>query len=222
MIAVSEGFRNFHAEWKGRVAGEQHSLRTRDFYLETPRDLSGFDILPDFIANHGEEWAVEYAAIFEREASIAARVDLDELLRFRMIFDRHLANLSSAQFDASFIASSDERSLFLIYHRIPPIRAVGALNKAKNASMDLVIGHAEGQFGHREMALISALSTLYMIEANHIMRVYMLFERLITPVDRRYRFSDIDGVLPVDYQPPTRNAQLSLPDKDDQGSVELF
>ena len=220
---MQQSFSNFYAVWKDKLSGHKISRKTRSVYLETARDRSGFDILPDFIARHGEQWAVDYATCFESTSGIAARADQLELTKFRMVFDRHIANLVRGTFDDDYITTSDERTLFLLYHRVPPLRICAALNKSKNSTLDFIIAHADGEFAHQQMALFSAMSTLFMIETNHIMRGYVLFDRVTAPVESRYQYDDnLPNDLPDGYNPPTRNAQLTLPDAAVQGSIEMF
>lgn len=216
-------FNEFYAQWKDLVGVTTSAELTKGMYFVDDRDHDGFDILPEFVKEHGEEWAVLIAAKFEKRSALAGRLDKMELAKFRMIFDRHLLNLSKAMFDEEYHKSSDERALFLIHQKVPPVRICSALTSMKNASIDMVIGKADGHFDHKELSLVSAMSTLFMIELNHIMRVYVYFAK---QQEEQQKFFEVvmqrDHDVDYNYAPPTTNGQMSYPDKSKYGMVDLF
>jgi len=219
---VSE-FKDFYRQWKGAIRVTSSVEFTRSIYFEEERDRIGFDVLPKFMEEHGVEWAVLVAAIFERRSALAGRLDQFALAKFRMVFDRHMLNLSKAEFDDAYHASSDERALFLIHQKVPPVRICSALAAAKNASLDMIVENAKNGVGEAEIALMGALSTLFMMELNHVMRVYVYFAR----ADRRDEalFDVIrqgDNGVRFDYKPPTENGQMSFPEVEKTGMMELF
>ncbi len=196
---------------------------TRDLYFTTDRDRLGFDILPSYIEEQGVDWSVAVAKEFELGSALASRLDPIELAKFRMIFDRHMVTLSKAKFDEDYHRSSDERALFLIFHKVPPVRIFSAMSRVKNVTFDFLHQGIDGGMTKRETAILSALSTLFFIELNHMMRVYIYFER--RAVDPLFSF---DVILPGDdmpkpgYEPPITNSQMSYPDKSRYGMVDLF
>jgi len=160
---------------------------------------------------------------FELGSALAARLSGIDLAKFRMIFDRHMVLLSQAKFDDEYHKSSDERALFLIYHRVPPVRIFAAMSSVKNVTFDLLLKNRPEGLSKRDLAILSALSTLFLIELNHIMRVYIYFER-----QAEDPFFCFDVILPGDeaprgdYEPPETNSQMSYPDKSKFGLMELF
>jgi len=216
-------FNEFFAEWKDRVAVVTSADLTRDLYFSTERDELGFDILPDYIGQQGVEWSVAVAGEFELGAALASRLDCLDITKFRMIFDRHMVNLSKAQFDEDYLRSSDERALFLIFHKVAPVQIFSAMSRIKNVTFDLLHESCEDGLGERELSILSALSTLFFIELNHIMRVYVYFERY-----RDGNTSFFDVIKPGQNTPrdgyclPTTNGQMSYPDKSKYGMMELF
>lgn len=216
-------FKEFYAHWKDVIRVTTSADLTRGLYFTDDRDEDGFDILPDFFREYGEEWAVLVATKFEARSALAGRLDRMGLAKFRMIFDRHLLNLSKATFDESYHKSSDERALFLIYEKVPPVRICSALNSAKNASIDMIISKADGRFAHEQLALISAMTSLFMIELNHIMRAYVYFTKHNRRADDVFKVTMVcDDQFQFDYAPPTSNGQMSFPDKAKFGMVDLF
>lgn len=216
-------FNEFYADWKDAIRVTTSADLTRGLYFQDERDEEGFDILPDFFKEYGEEWAVLVATKFEGRSSLAGRLDKMGLAKFRMIFDRHLLNLSKTKFDEEYLRSSDERALFLIHEKIPPVRVSSALNAAKNASLDFIISKSDGQFGAKELALLSAVSTLFMIEMNHILRVYVYYAQKNAKTTDMFKVvMRGDDSCQFDYAPPTTNGQMSYPDKSRYGMVDLF
>ncbi len=216
-------FNEFYGQWKDVIRVTTSADLTRGLYFQDDRDDEGFDILPDFFKEYGEEWAILVASKFEARSSLAGRLDKMGLAKFRMIFDRHLLNLSKTKFDEEYLRSSDERALFLIHEKVPPVRVSSALNSARNASFDFILLKSEGIFSGKEKALFSAISTLFMIEMNHIMRVYVYYAQ------QNSKAADIfkvvmrgDDACQFDYAPPTTNGQMSYPDKSKYGMVDLF
>lgn len=217
------GFKEFYEQWKDTIRVTTSADVTWRMYAREGRDLTGFDALNQFIAEHGEEWAVMVAGIFERRSALAGRLDTMELAKFRMVFDRHMLNLSRAEFDEAYLLSSDERALFLIHQRVPPVRVSSALTAAKNATIDMVTQKASDKDLSKQIGVISAFSTMFMIELNHIMRAYVYFAN----ANRRSgALFDVvrsgDDELRYDYTPPMTNAQMSMPDKKAVGVLELF
>lgn len=216
-------FKEFYAQWKDAIRVTTSPDLTRGMYFTTERDEEGFDLLSNFIANHGEDWAVLVAAEFESRSALAGRLDADALAKFRMIFDRHMLNLSKAEFGEDYHMSSDERALFLIAQKVPPVRICSALSAAKNATIDMVIAKANGHAGAEETALISAMTTLFMIELNHIMRVYIYYAEQVPESKRIFEVvMPRDATVDFNYAPPTSNGQMSYPDKSRYGMVDLF
>jgi len=216
-------FNEFFAKWKDRVCVTTSPELTRDLYFNTKRDSVGFDILPTYIEEQGVDWSVEVAKEFELGSALASRLEGIDLAKFRMIFDRHMVVLSKAKFDEEYHKSSDERALFLIYHRVPPVRIFAAMSGVKNVTFDLLHKNCAEGLNERDLALLSALSTLFLIELNHIMRVYIYFER-----QAEDPFFSFDVILPgdeaprADYEPPVTNSQMSYPDKSRYGLMEMF
>jgi|GEM_PF-3102116 len=216
-------FNEFYGQWKDVIRLTTSADLTRGLYFVDDRDHDGFDILPDFFKEYGEEWAVLVATKFETRSSLAGRLDKMGLAKFRMIFDRHLLNLSKTKFDEEYHKSSDERALFLIHEKIPPVRVSSALNAAKNASIDMIVAKSEGRFAHTELALTSAITTLFMIEMNHIFRAYVYFAQLNSKSEDVFNVvMKGDNKFQFDYAPPTTNGQMSYPDKSKYGMVDLF
>jgi len=50
-------------------------------------------------------------------------------------------------------------------------------DRVKNVTFDFLHESCEDGLGERELSILSALSTLFFIELNHIMRVYIYFQR---------------------------------------------
>lgn len=220
---MTVSFNEFYAEWKDTIRVTTSAELTRDLYFMTERDRRGFDILPDYIAEQGVKWSVAVAQEFEVSSALAARLEPMELAKFRMIFDRHIVNLSRARFDEEYHGSSDERALFLIYKRVPPVRICSAMARVKNVTFDLLTDHVSGELHEREVSILSALSTLFFIEINHIMRAYVYFERFNPMQAHKFQVSMAgDDEVRLDYEAPTTNGQMSYPDKTRYGMVELF
>ena len=216
-------FNEFFGEWKDKVCVSTSPELTRELYFNSERDRLGFDVLPSYIKEQGVDWSVAVAKEFELGSALASRLDPIEVAKFRMIFDRHMVTLSKARFDEEYHRSSDERSLFLIFHKVPPVRIFSAMSRVKNVTFDFLHQGTEAGLGEREISILSALSTLFLIELNHIMRVYIYFER--RSEDPLFSF---DVILPGDeepkegYHPPVTNSQMSYPDKSRYGMVDLF
>jgi len=216
-------FREFYATWHGRVQAVSNPELARDLYFLEQRDKTGFDLLPDFIKERGEEWAVLVASVFEKRSSLAGRLDSLDMAKFRMVFDRHMVNLSKAAFDDDYHSSSDERALFLIHTKIPPVRVCSALTAAKNETIDMIVNGSDGPLNENEIALISALSTIFMIEINHIMRVYVYYAKYNPEKQKIFEVTmDGDDAAQLDYEPPSSNSQMSYPDKSKFGLMEMF
>ena len=216
-------FNAFFGEWKDRVQVATSVELTRELYFSTERDSFGFDILPEYIAERGVEWSVKVAGEFEVASALAAQLNSMDLAKFRMIFDRHMVNLSRVNFDEDYHRSSDERALFLIYNEVAPVRIFSAMSRVKNVTFDLLHANCETGLGERELAILSALSTLFFIELNHIMRVYIYFERFNAG---QQAFFDVvrpglDRPRP-EYELPSTNGQMSYPDKTKYGFMEIF
>lgn len=216
-------FREFYATWHERVRAVSSPELARELYFFENRDEVGFDLLPDFVKKQGEEWAVTVASVFEKRSSLAGRLDALDMAKFRMVFDRHMVNLSKAEFDEEYHSSSDERALFLIHTKIPPVRVCSALTAAKNATIDMIVDDANGTPNKQEIALISALSTIFMIEINHIMRVYVYYAKYNPEKQKIFEVTmDGDDEAHLDYAPPSSNSQMSYPDKTKYGLLEMF
>lgn len=216
-------FGEFYKKWQDAIGVVNDHDTLRAFYFQTDRDEDGFDLLPDFFRAHREEWAVMVAAQFEKSSGLAAKLDGVGLSKFRMITDRHMVNLTKGLFDTSYYKSSDERSLFLIYHEIAPVQICSSLTRAKNASIDMVIAKSGGKFGYQELALISAISTLFVIELHNIMRAYLYFDRANPEKLERFKLGSPETVMPIEgYVAQTSNCQMTMPDKAKTGSIELF
>lgn len=216
-------FHEFYATWRERVRLTTTPELTSAIYFQDARDEEGFDALADFVADHGEDWAVLVAEVFEKRSALAGRLDRMALAKFRMIFDRHMLNLSYANFDAAYHQSSDERALFLIHAKVPPVRVSAGLNAARNASIDMITTRMSGKPRAHVLHVISAMSTLFMVELNHILRVYIYYAKHNS--DRRSIFEVVmlgDDDAKFDYAPPTRNGQMSLASASKLGLVELF
>ena len=215
---MSTSFSAFHAKWRDAVRVTTSPELTRELYFATERDLAGFDTLPLFFDACGEEWAVKIAKEFEVASSLASRLDAIERAKFRMIFERHVVRLTQAAFDADYHDSSDERALFLIHARVPPVRVCSAMARAKNATLDMIAEQTPV-----DMGLVSALTTLFLIELNHILRVYIYFERANGSKDSEFTVvMNGDGGVPQDYDAPKQNMQMSMPEKSENGGVDLF
>lgn len=215
-------FSNFYEMWRKLVRAQQGAKYGQDVYFQTGRDREGFELLPDFYAVKGEDWAVAVTREFEKGSSLSARLDTAGIAKFRMIQDRHLVNLTRGLFDDDYYTTSDERALFLIYNKVPPLRVSAALSKAKNASLDILHLYAmeTGVPSHR---LLSAMSTSFMIELHHTMRAYVYFERHNSDAEAHFEVvKQGDDGAHTDYSAPTRNRQMTMPDKRRHGSVELF
>ncbi len=222
-VVCVAGFKEFYEQWKDTIRVTTSADVTWRMYARESRDLAGFDALNSFIEEHGEEWAVMVAGIFERRSALAGRLDRMALAKFRMVFDRHMLNLSRAEFDEAYLTSSDERALFLIFNRVPPVRVSSALTAAKNATIDMVTQKSCSISGDDQIGVISAFSTMFMIELNHIMRAYVYFahnNRRAGELFDVVRSGDDD--VRYDYTPPTVNGQMSMPDKSKVGVLELF
>ena len=220
---VAASFNEFYAEWKDVIKVTTSPALTRDLYFVSDRDWQGFDILPGYIESQGVDWSIAVAGAFETSSALAARLDGIELAKFRMIFDRHIVNLSKAKFDEDYHKSSDERALFLVYHRVPPVRICSAMARVKNVTFDFVASHLEGEFAGKELDILSALSTMFFVELNHIMRVYIYFERFNPMQESKFQVVMAgDDEVRLDYEAPTTNGQMSYPDKSKFGQVELF
>lgn len=218
---VSE-FSKFYEMWRDLVRVQKGSRHARDLYFHTDRDSEGYELLPDFFAARGEEWAVSVTRIFEQGSSLAARLDGPDLAKFRMIQDRHMVNLSKSLFDDDYHRTSDERALFFIFHKVPPVRVCSAMSRAKNSAFDLVYSYSAdtGVPSHR---LLSAMSTSFMAEVHHTLRAYVYFERFNSDAERHFEVVKAgDDGSKDDYSVPTRNRQMSFPDKKRHGTVELF
>lgn len=216
-------FSEFCEAWRPLIRVKSGTELGQDLYFQTERDRKGFDLLPDFFHEHGEEWAVTVARIFEQGSALASRLEPPMLAKFRMIQDRHLVNLAKATFDDDYHRTSDERALFLIYHKVPPVRISSALSRAKNASFDLLFRYQQPRNDAQEVAMMSAMSTMFMAEVHHALRAFVYFERFNSDAAAHFQVvRPCDGSAPQDYSAPTRNPQMSMPDKTKHGSIELF
>jgi len=192
-------------------------------YFSDDKDELGFAFLPDFFDEWGVDWSVSFAATFESASGIAARLDRFELATFRMIFDRHMVNLVKCSFDEEYHNSSDERSLYLIYKKIPPVRVCSAISKVKSMTFEYVLDLGGKEMSKRHFTILNALSTLFYIELNHIMRAYIYFERAQAGNDSRFAvYMTGDDQLPADYELPVTNSQMAFPKKVEFGDIELF
>jgi len=216
-------FGEFYQEWRGKVAVVSAPETVRGLYFQDSRDDDGFDLLPEFFNKYGEEWAVTVAGIIEQRSGLASSLDEMGLAKLRMIVDRHLLNVTKTLFDESYHKSSDERSLFLVYHKISPAGICSAMARAKNATFDMIITKADGNFGNSELALISAFSTLFTIEINQIMRAYIYFEQANKTKEASFEPLHCAISAPTaTYEAPKVNGQMSLPKKTKFGAVEMF
>jgi len=215
-------FRNFYDTWRALVRVQNGAQLGADLYFQTDRDRIGFEEMPDFFATCAEEWAVSVTQVFETGASLAARLDSAELAKFRMIQDRHLINLMKMRFDEEYHCSSDERALFLIFHKVPPVRFCSAMARAKNRSLDILSDYMSRN-AQTAPHLICAMTTAFMLELHHTLRAFIYFERFNSDAERHFEVAkDGDEITNSDYSAPTRNRQMTLPDKGKHGSVELF
>ena len=215
-------FSKFHDMWGQLVRVQQGAKLGQELYFQTGRDREGFELLPDFFHHRGEEWAVSVTRVFEKGSTLSARLDATAIAKFRMIQDRHLVNLTRGLFDEDYHRTSDERALFLIFHKVPPVRVCSAMTRAKNAAFDILYHYAmeTGVPSHR---LLSAMSTCFMMEVHHTLRAYVYFERFNSDAEAHFEVvKQGDDATQADYSAPTRNRQMSLPDKRRHGSVELF
>lgn len=216
-------FRVFYEQWKDVIRVTTSAEVTKGMYFAEARDTSGFGALPDFIEKYGEEWAVLTAGIFEVRSALAGRLDSLIMAKFRMVYDRHLLNLSRARFDEEYLSSSDERALFLIHQKVPPVRVCSALTACKNATIDMVLEKSGSKIGMDEVGLISAFSSLYMIEINHVMRVYVYFAQNNRRKENIFEVIRTgDDQVRFDYSKPETNGQMSYPDKSKFGMLEMF
>lgn len=216
-------FRHFYKEWKDLIRVRTSAELTRNMYFAESRDQFGFDSLPAFIERHGVDWAVLTAGIFELRSALAGRLDSYTMAKFRMIYDRHLLNLSKADFCDEYHSSSDERALFLIHQQVPPVRVCSALTACKNASIDMVLEKSGADFGPDVIGLVSAFSSLYMIEINHVMRAYVYYAQNCSSQDPIFDVvRNGDDEARFDYALPDTNGQMSYPDKSKVGMLEMF
>ena len=215
---MSSRFSAFHVKWKNAVRVQTSPEHTRQLYFATERDRAGFELLPDFFERRGEDWSVRVTKEFEIGSALASRLDAMERAKFRMIFERHLVRVTKALFDAEYHESSDERALFLVFARVPPVRVCSAMARAKNVTLDML-----AEEGEVKVDLVSALTTIFLIELNHILRVYIYFERANGAEHAGFEVvKECDDVIPFDYDAPQQNLQMSLPDKPKGGGVDLF
>ena len=219
---VFENFNAFYVHYKDRVCLTTDPEQVRSLYFTSERDKLGFDRLPEFFDAWGVEWSVSFATTFEATSGLRARLDPLQMASFRMIFDRHMVNLSKALFDEQYVNSSDERALFLIYNKIAPVRVCSAMAKVKSMTFDYVNNLAGGDLKNEDFEVLNALSTLFYIELNHIMRVYIYFAGTISDQMRYDVIRDGDDSIPKHYAPPTTNSQMAYPNNPEAGGIELF
>ena len=106
---------------------------------------------------------------------------------------------------------------------IPDDDQASAMARVKNVTFDLLTDQASGELHERQVSILSALSTLFFIEINHIMRAYVYFERFNPMQDHKFQVSMAgDDEVRLDYEAPTTNGQMSYPDKTRYGMMELF
>ncbi len=217
-----QGFSHFFNLWRSLVQVRNGASYGKNLYFQEDRDQVGFALMPDFFAECGEEWAVEVTGVFETGSSLAARLDAQDISKFRMIQDRHLVNLAKMRFDDDYHRTSDERALFLIYHKVPPVRFSSAMSRAKNHAFDIIEAYARKNDASASQ-LLSAMSTAFMAEVHHTLRAYVYFERYNSDAEAHFEVAKKgDEYTKDDYSVPTRNRQMSMPDKKRHGSVELF
>ena len=221
-LRVFETFNEFFGQHKDEVRLTTSPEQVRALYFSSERDALGFDRLPEFFKDWGVEWSVSFAKTFEAASGLRSRLEPLELATFRMIFDRHMVNLSQASFDQQYVDSSDERALFLIYHRIAPVRVCTAMAKVKSMTFDYVHNLAGGALKGDDFETLNALSTLFYIELNHIMRVYIYFNGARGGPTRFEVVCEGDDEIPTDYAPPTTNSQMAYPNNPEAGGIELF
>lgn len=220
---MSTGFSSFHAAWRDLIRVKTSAEHTRDLYFQTDRDARGFDLLPDFFACHGEEWAVTVTTLFEQGSALANRLDGAALEKFRMIQDRHLINVMKADFGDAYHSTCDERSLFLIHAQVPPVRVSSAFARAKNAAFDLLVQYQDDANRDSDLAVMSAMSTIFILETHHTLRAYVYFERYNSDAEAHFEVvRAADSQARDDYTAPTANKQMSMPDKSRHGTVEMF
>ena len=215
-------FSQFYNIWRPLVQVRNGAAHGRALYFQEPDDHTGFDQLESFFDECGEDWAVTLTSIFEEGSTLASRLDATGISKFRMIQDRHLVNFVKMAFDDDYHHTSDERALFLIFSKVPPVRFCSAMARAKNATLGSVDQYC-ARTGASPMPMYRAISSAFMIELNHTLRAYVYFERFNSDAAAHFEVAKSgDESKAVDYSAPTRNRQMTLPDKSHHGSVELF
>jgi len=216
-------FGEFHETWRHEVGPTLPSEAMRDQYMREDDGAIGFELISTLSAEDMNHISMILAIAIEESISQSETLDKMDFARHRMIHDRHMIRLMAADFDEDFHNASVERSLFMIYHRIPLIWIFSAFNLAKNRIIKEF--HKEDPIFEIETStdLMCAITTLFMIELNSIGRVYSYFG--LRNNDESYNFvpPKIGHVrVCMDLGLQDRNSQISPPKVQPIPALELF
>ena len=216
-------FGEFHEAWRDRVGPTLPPDVMRDLYLSVPDGRGGFDQLSSLTSEDINDLSMIMANALEASMARSASLSKIQFAKHRMIHDRHIVRLMEAEFDDAYHASSVERALFLIYHRIPLIWIFSGFNVAKNKIIDRFSGAGSKRSAEEQIELISGLTTLLLIELNHISRAYSYFDRANdNPEYRIVPPSEALAPIMADMGLKNRNSQISIGKLSDGSDVELF
>ncbi len=211
-------FGEFYRIWSERIAITSSPSVIKSAYFVDEIDLAGFDVLSEFFVDHLQDWSRSVTRTLETRAALAARLEPHDIAKFRLVNDRHMVNLAQLDFLNDYHATIDERTLFLIYNRIPPMRVCAALTAAKTASFALAMHRMP--IGSNPM-MFNAISSVFQIELHNTLRGYIYFERLNKDEDAQFIVADAgDSMVAADYYEPTENRQVVIEAK--PGGVEMF
>lgn len=216
-------FGEFFESWKDKVGPTLPSAVMMDLYLTDADGGAGFANLADLEPEDANRISMILAVAIEQSIAKNHQLSKIEFAKHRMIHDRHMIQLMDAKFGEAYHVSSIERSLFMIYHRIPLIWIFSAFNTAKNQIIkDCVLG--EPKYTPEDLhAWISALTTLLMIELNSISRTYSYFGRLNKDDSYNVIPPKIGHVeMDLDFGLQDRNSQIFPKETKPQPDLELF
>ena len=216
-------FGDFYREWADKICISSSPNVVKSLYFLDEIDVSGIDEASDFLTMHEPEWSRVLTGTLEARAALAARLDAQSIAKFRLINDRHTVNLARAEFLDDYHVTIDERTLFLIYNKIPPMRVCSALTAAKTATFALAIKRLPVSLVIEKPMMLNAIATIFQIELHNTMRGYIYFERQNNDERAHFRVTETgDEEFAPDYYEPTENCQLVLPSSAERGRVELF
>lgn len=216
-------FGSFYRQWAEKIAITSSPSVIKSAYFVDEIDHAGFATVSEFFMDHLQDWSRTMTRTLETRSALAARLDAREIAKFRLINDRHMINLAQAEFLDQYHASLDERTLFLIHNRIPPMRVCAALTAAKTATFALALNRLPSEVIAKDPMLFNAIASLFQIELHNTLRGYIYFERQNTDQDVQFIVSEAgDDQLAADYYEPEENRQLTFEQRPSVNSLELF